>query len=1188
MTNLYRLLTLLLLILIVTPTIAQDTAYRPSVRKAVYFDISPPLREIQTILPAKGGTILRETDNKISKKNFPHFATKPFNFSEDPVWQKNDGTNPSMHAAPIQNFEGIGNLSSVYPPDTQGDISSDKYVQVVNSNFAVYSKTGSTLFGPAALSTIWAGIPAPWNGTNNGDPVVLYDQAANRWLISQFSLPYGNYAELVAISQTADPTGAWYRYVFQFGTLMPDYPKIGVWPDAYYMAINQFSYGSTWAGVGACALERSKMLTGDPTARIVYFNLTSGSDPESMLPSDWDGATSPQNNEPNYFTYYNSWSSLSQQYLKIWQFHVDWSTPSNSTFSLASTLVTAAFNPTICSDPTGLGKCINQPGTAIKLQTLFDRLMFRLQYRNFGEYQTMVTNHTVNADNNGHAGIRWYELRKSGSGWAIYQQGTYAPDATHRWMGSVSMNAVGDIALGYSVSNSTTINPGIRYTGRKASDPAGMMTIPEQTIINGSGSQTGSAARWGDYSGMSVDPSDDNSFWFTTEYIKNTGTANWQTRIASFRFLSATITATPSTICAGQSSQLGTTVTGGTTPYSYSWTSVPAGFTSNLPNPIVQPAQTTLYSVQVSDGTTTVTSNVTVVVTPLPLPTITGQTDLCAGSTGILYNTEAGKSGYTWNISSGGTINSGSGTNQVTVNWSAPGNQTISINYTSAGCAALSPVTLNVLVHPVTATWTGTTSNNWNIGSNWDGGVVPGSCSDVHIPFVIGNNITISSPVSCNTLEMESGASLLGNNFLTVNGTTTVKRNLTGNGINPATAIWHYVSTPLSASTSASFTGGLLNWYDEPDRNWVSIIPTSTTLNISQGYSVAMPVNGDVSFTGGQLNTGDKELSGLTFTGSTTNYSGWHLIGNPFPSALDWTVGNWKRVNIDATVYLYNGTQYKYYTYPASGAPYGNMPNGIIPAEQGFMVKVSSPGTGSLTLPEPARVHHSQAFYKSTVPDLLQLEITGNGYSDQMIVHFDKNATAGFDPEYDAFQLEGIAESPQLYSIVSGYKLAGNVLQSVENSPVIAIGVSVGSARTYSVTPSNLESFSSGITVYLEDLKENRTMKLSNLASYNFIASPGDEKHRFNLHFSLVGIPGQENQNPNVKIYTFEKNLFVNFSYAEDGILEIYDMIGCLKRSVTVNGNVLNNVDLREFPTGFYLIKIKTTNFIISRKIFLD
>lgn len=542
---------------------AQNTPLHPTkIQQAVYFDATPALTDMPLILPLikeLNGTEpeLKEVPNKIGKKEFLHLQSTPFNLPEDPVWQKEGWSDAPLIATPIVNFDGITNLAGVYPPDTQGDIGIDKYIQVVNNHFAIYSKTGAVLLGPASLATIWTGIPAPWNGTASGDPVVLYDQAANRWIITQFSLPNSTqYAELVAISQTSDPTGAWYRYVFQYGSTMPDYPKFGIWPDGYYMSTNQFAGGATWAGAGATAFERTKMLAGDPTAQMIYFDLTDTGDPSSMLPSDWDGIATPVAGEPNHFTYFNDWSSGVEQYLRIWDFHADWVTPANSTFSQVASITTAAFKSSICTESSGRGRCIPQPGTTIKLESLSDRLMFRLQYRNFGGYRAMVTNHTVDVDNTGHAGIRWYELRNTGAGWNIYQQGSWAPDASHRWVGSIAMNSVGDIALGYSVSNGTALYPSIRYTGRKPGDPLGTMTGAEQTVITGTGAQTGTAARWGDYSMMSVDPADDITFWFTTEYLATTGGAPWKTRIASFLISNA-----PSALSTNATAILSTTAT---------------------------------------------------------------------------------------------------------------------------------------------------------------------------------------------------------------------------------------------------------------------------------------------------------------------------------------------------------------------------------------------------------------------------------------------------------------------------------------------------------------------------------------------------------------------------------------------------------------------------------------------------
>jgi len=665
-----------------------DSIYHPSfVRQAVYFDATPLLRDMPQLKPVKG-QVEREIWNNRNPR-YQIWGHHPFLLPEDPVWQKQDGTYLPLVPGPIQNFDGTNNLSGVYPPDTQGDVSNGNYVQIVNTNFAVYSKTGTLLLGPSSLSTIWNGIPAPWNGTNSGDPIVLWDQAAQRWIISQFSLVTGNFAELVAVSQTSDPTGSWYRYVFQFGIFMPDYPKFGIWPDGYYMSVNQFlPQGSNynWEGVGAAVLDRTKMLTGDPTASMQYIDLGSSSNPWAMLPSDWDGTNTPLTGEPDYYTFYDDWSSSSVQYLRIWSFTTDWNNPSNTTFTESYVLTPQAFNEYICAD--GNGQCISQPGTSVKLDDLSDRLMYRLQYRNFGSYQVMLTNQCVNVDGNGHAGVRWYELRNSGSGWGIYQQGTYAPDASQRWMGSIAMNGQGDIALGYSVSDATSTYPSIRYTGRRASDPLGQMTVTEQSIIAGSGAQTGSVGRWGDYSMMSVDPTDDLTFWYTTEYIQTTGGAPWRTRIASFKFsnVPAVITTSASGVTTSAATLNGTINPNGlsstyhfewgtTTAYGNSSSAVSAGSgTSNVNESIGLSGLTagTTYHFRLvgvnSDGTT-------------------NGNDMSFVPGGAILTTTAATSITTTTASSGGNISTDGGAAVTArgVCWSTSLNPTVAGSHTTDG-----------------------------------------------------------------------------------------------------------------------------------------------------------------------------------------------------------------------------------------------------------------------------------------------------------------------------------------------------------------------------------------------------------------------------------------------------------------------------------------------------------------------
>jgi hypothetical protein len=315
-----------------------------------------------------------------------------------------------------------------------------------------------------------------------------------------------------------------------------DYPKFGVWPDAYYMSDNQFQPPAfTFAGAGVFAFDRIKMLAGDPTASGIYFDLATP-DPSigGLLPADLDGPAPPPGT-PNYFAYFTATEfGDAQDGLRIFEFRADFATPLSSTFTerSGSPLATAAFNPVICP---AFSDCIPQRGTKVKVDSLADRLMFRLQYRNFGTHESLVTNHTVNAGN-GRAGIRYYELRATppGGNFVVNEQATFAPDGNHRWMGSAAMDVAGNIAVGYSVSGAKTF-PSIRYAARLATDQPGGLFQGEATLQKGGGSQTSLSSRWGDYSALSVDPVEECTFWYTQEYYATTSAAGWQTKIGSFR-----------------------------------------------------------------------------------------------------------------------------------------------------------------------------------------------------------------------------------------------------------------------------------------------------------------------------------------------------------------------------------------------------------------------------------------------------------------------------------------------------------------------------------------------------------------------------------------------------------------------------------------------------------------------------
>jgi hypothetical protein len=377
------------------------------------------------------------------------------------------------------------------------------------------------------------------------------------------------------------------------------------------MAVNRFNSGGTsYLGTGQAVFDRTLMITGDPTAQMVLLTLPPSNAAYSMLPSDCSGSFPPAGT-PNYFVFFHH----SANYLGVYEFHTDWTNTANCTLGNFIQLPVDAFNPSL----TG----ISQKGTSTKAATLSDRLMYRLQYRKFNDHWSMVTNHTVNIGGNV-AGVRWYELRKTTGDWGIYQQSTYAPaDGNSRWMASCAMDSLGNIALGFNISSSN-MYPAIKFTGRLANDTLNTMSLPEKGIFYGTGSNNvmdgGSTCRWGDYSTMTVDPSDETTFWYSTEYLASMG-SGWKSRIASFTFaniLSVSATATPNVICIGGSTQLNATATGGSGTYTYSWTSLPAGFTSAIPNPVATPTVNTTYIIAVNDGTATVTDSLQVAVNQHP------------------------------------------------------------------------------------------------------------------------------------------------------------------------------------------------------------------------------------------------------------------------------------------------------------------------------------------------------------------------------------------------------------------------------------------------------------------------------------------------------------------------------------------------------------------------------------------
>ena len=485
---------------------------------------------------------------------------------------------------------------------------------MVNSQIAVFNKSGALLSGPASLSSLWSSLGGGCATNNAGDGIVQYDLQADRWLITQLgSAGSAPYSECIAVSRTRDPTGAYYLYSYDFANNLNDYPKFGVWPtatnSAYLATYNLFPNGQelNFAGAQLCAYDRAAMLRGDGSPAAICFGPDYCPDPvarpgycplakdENYLPSDVDGPTPPADGTPGYFLNFETTSSL-----RLYQLSPDFAARTATLTQVTPDLTVASFSEACLATDGTLVSCIPQPNGQ-KLDSLGDRLMYRLAYRVFGDHNAMVVNHSVAAASS--VGVRWYELRQPVSGgvagdFSVFQQGTYAPDSAYRWMGSAAMDGAGNIAIGYSKSSSS-IYPSVAFAGRTPDMAPG--TLGAETILKaGAGSQT-TYPRWGDYSALRIDPDDDTTFWYTNEYYSRNNlffNFNWSTVIASFKIGAGGgavadfgLSTSPTSLSVKRGSSGSTTVTvtaiGASSPVTLSVSGLPAGVTASFAtNPV--------------------------------------------------------------------------------------------------------------------------------------------------------------------------------------------------------------------------------------------------------------------------------------------------------------------------------------------------------------------------------------------------------------------------------------------------------------------------------------------------------------------------------------------------------------------------------------------------------------------------
>jgi hypothetical protein len=894
-------------------TLAQPQVLRnPEVNYPVHSDISPPLILMAPVVSPKQGSYLAPEVRYPKLQLLTNAAQRGLGPLADSALQMSSG--PLVSTTPGLDLLGIGNgFPSYMVPDAPTDVNlavgDTQVVQWVNVSYAVFNKTtGAVIAGPIAGNQFWAGFGKECETYNSGDIIAQWDKIAHRWVMTQnvFSAPYFT---CVAISQTADATGSYYRFQFpQSG--FPDYPKWGIWPDAYYQSQNNFGpTGSAYVGATACAYERAKMLVGDSTAHQVCFTTPPLDD--SLLPGDLDSAgTLPPTGQPE--VYLGSIDTTPPNGSVIYQylFHVDFATTSNSTFTgTGGTMpINVASFGLACGG--GNGGCIPQGGIADRLDALGDRLMYRLAYRNFSDHQAWLVSHSVTAGNS--VGERWYEFHapENSTSLSVFQQGTFAPDSNYRWMGSIAMDSAQNIALGYSIS-SPSMSPSISYTGRVPSDALGTMESEAQ-IVAGTGSQSFTANRWGDYTSMAIDGADDCTFWYTNQYYMVTAQFDWSTRLASFKFPSCGSTTPDFSLSASPSSQAvvqgnGATYTatvsavnGFTGPVNLSASGLPAGATASFnPTAITTSGSSTMTVTTASStppGSSTITitgtntsgaivhtTTVVLVVSSSPDFTLsatpssrtviqgngttyTATVSAVNGFTGsVTFSASGLPSGASASFNPGSVTGSGSSTMTVTTSTStSTGTYTITITGTSPGLTHTTTVslTVNAAAQP-----------NFSLSASPGSVTVTQGSSGTSTITVTPQN-SFNGTVTFGTSGLPSGASAsFSPTSVTGSGNSTMT--VTTSASTPA-GTYAITITGTSGSLSHSTTVSLTVNAAGQQNFSLSASPSSVTVTQGTSGTSTITVNRQNGFTGSVSLSASGQPSGVSATlnpSSTTSTS---------------------------------------------------------------------------------------------------------------------------------------------------------------------------------------------------------------------------------------------------------------------------------------------------------------------------
>ncbi len=801
----------------------------------------------------------------------------------DPVVQTSTTTAGS--AQTLGQWEGLGAgypgfTVTAVPPDPNMAVGPNHIVQWVNNAFVVFDKSGAPIIAPVSDDTFWGGLFSTCNQLGGfSDPIVQYDRVADRWIVGEVAIPLlppiiGQFAQCFAVSTTSDPTGSYYMWAYGFGTTVPDYPKIAVWPDGYYVTWNIFENGVTFTGAEACAWNRGDLLSGVAAPRFVCFELPPSV--ASLLPSDLDGSTSPPAGSPNFLANIDPDSGA----LNLWRFHVDFASPGNSTFTGPIAIAGAAPFTAPCP---GNESCIPQPGTTMGLDALGDRLMYRLAYRNFGDHESIVANHTVVAGS-GATGVRWYEIRDPNGSPAIYQQGTFAPDADNRWMASIAMDHTGNIGVGYSVSSSGTF-PSIRYSGWEIGNPLGTLQA-ETALVAGGGSQTG-YSRWGDYSAMRIDPSDDCLFWYTQEYQATTVSANWSTRIGSFRFPSCGQTQTSTTTTVASSAPTSTygqpvTFTATVTPSAATGTVEFFDGGSSLGTAALNGGSASLTTSTLAVGPHSITAayNGDTSHTGSTSSSVTQTVNAVATATALTSSLDPSVFGQSVTFTA--TVNPSSGPTGTVQFFD--GTSSLGIVALSGGTASLTTATLAVGTHFITAIYSGDGNFGGSTSASLTQTVSAGTVGTTTTltsslnPSAYGQQVTFTATVSpssgaTGTVTFKDGGSAIGTSPLDASGVATLSISSLAVGTHAITALYSgdsshdgSTSSSLSQTVNKAGTTTTLTSNPNPSKSGRAVIFTATVSSST--------ATGTVQFFDGSALLGTVSLSSGNASLSTSALGG--------------------------------------------------------------------------------------------------------------------------------------------------------------------------------------------------------------------------------------------------------------------------------------------------------------------------